>query len=335
MKPLALIAACAALALSVCVCPTQAQDDEETPKTQTITAYGQALSIEVPASWFLIRDDLDSCQVGATPDGSIMRTEAPSIRVVRIVPPEGESAADGVEQFRAAYTSRGHELEPCELAEGFTGYRVTERQGFYESRAGVERRGVVNRTTFASASDTELLVLICTFTEPEDGEALLTAEGLEAIATSIRLLDIEPGPRPIPDVAVVIDAVPFEQAYNLQGGDSVTLVLPDGQSLAFWALMRDNIGGPDAASGLDISWGERPFSRVARIEESHEDGRVTSRRDSYIEQGSVITRGSREKVRELYVVRLEILLTQDMEAEAGMPVVVTIREREEVEGDRE
>ncbi len=121
-----------------------------------------------------------------------------------------------------------------------------------------------------------------------------------------------------PKIVVDAEKTPFQQEVKFAEGDCYVVVLPSKKEVAIWAEKdRFPIGEQKTKSGLQCLWGEKPFE-------------LKRSKDSYIEQGSVIT-STADKTTEhqLFVGEWQLSYVNDLTSAPELKVKIVVKKREE------
>ena len=311
--------------------PTSAQKltpEQEADKlpTREVVAHGLAMKFVMPDDWHVLSNDT-SFRVADSPTGSLVNMDDITFRASRIPVDKGTTASEMMDTFARSTAQKGADVQAFSFTDQIDGYAIRIRsEAFIVGNDGERKQIVYRMMLFGAISKKELLVVEATFPESDDKDKMLMAWiHTQKIAKSVQLMDQKRSAPPVPEDAETIKELPYSNVFDMNPGECITLVLPGSKSLSFWALSRQGTGGPGSKSGLSLSWGERPFCQT-QIEEKQVDGVIVATpKASYIEQGGVITHGSKRKTRELTIDGLAIELIEDMTAEDKLPVRVTIK----------
>jgi len=118
------------------------------------------------------------------------------------------------------------------------------------------------------------------------------------------------------------DGLPYTKSIAaMQKGDAYRLRMPDGQELAFWCDAQDfPLAEQTTNSGLDLSWGEKPFKHSPVVYDRHNDKEKST---THIIFEGVAT-NSKTSESSFIVGKWFITLAEDIQSSNGLPVTVTV-----------
>ncbi len=132
----------------------------------------------------------------------------------------------------------------------------------------------------------------------------------------------------IPTIKITKKQIPYQKQVSLAPGQAVTIVLPDGKTLAVWCKKTGLVALPGDNSDLDLCYGEKPFKdlEIKWIQQS-DGSRAAGPYKSYIRSGPVTTWSSgpgHEYV--LYVGKTyRVTLREEGDKNGLLPIKLSVR----------
>jgi len=132
-------------------------------------------------------------------------------------------------------------------------------------------------------------------------------------------------PQRSPVIKLSVNDIPYSSEVTMKKGDAVSYQLPSGKVVAVWCHKSAELGEQRTASGLKTVWGEKPFKQPdIRWKHLANGSEQAAGWDSYIRQGSVITRGDETSEYILYVDQWQFSIIEDLRAKPSLPVTIKV-----------
>jgi hypothetical protein len=132
-------------------------------------------------------------------------------------------------------------------------------------------------------------------------------------------------------IQLVSADIPYSIQLQMQPGDAYAYALPNGKTIAVWCEQPSPLGAlfsDDSKSGLDISWGEKPFKQPSLVRKGTGPDPDQLVWESYITQGAVVYSGDRTREHELFIGDLRLSILLDLTAKGALPVTIAITRKQ-------
>lgn len=300
-----------------------AEQIEQEP-TKTLGSWHMGLSVEVPEGWCVISEGLDDLMIAELPQDPLDRDKIAWLQVFRSE--VGEDAADKLGEHIKQQKARGAEVTNRRLAGTFDAYLFARRTSYFHIDAGVESRGTSILTFAYFAHGNDIITLM--WQMPEDERFDQHVEAFKKIMHTIKVGDRGEGDWPLPDNAIKIDKLPYTLEKDLQPGDDLTFVMPNGKTFSVWARHDKGTAEQRSKSGVLASYGYRPYFRGPVTLPGEEEAQTPY---GYIDGPSVSTRFHVRRKRLIGVDQYRVTLIENLADEDSLPIKLTVEPAEEAD----
>ncbi|MEM6258298.1 MAG: hypothetical protein AAGI37_08290 [Planctomycetota bacterium] len=286
-------------------------------ETKRLGSWHTGLSVGVPEGWCVISEGLNDLMIAERPQDPTDRDKIAWLQMFRSE--VGEDAADKLAEHIKQEKARGAQVQHRKLADEFDAFLFARRTSYLHIDAGEESRGTSILTFAYFAHGNDIITLM--WQMPEDERFDQHVAAFKALIDTIKVKDRGEGDWPLPENAVKIEKLPYTFEKEMNAGDDLTFVMPNGKTFSIWAQHDKGSAEQRSKSGILASYGYRPHFNGPMTIPGEEESETPF---DYIDGPSVSTKMHVRRKRRINVDCYQVTFTENLAAEDRLPIKLAV-----------